>query len=255
MKDFLILIFVNIKLIFSLNLGKDGILEIEDNTIVFNSSNFNLYDNIEFKFSTYYYCENILHYQFYDIYNRVYQIFHANHSVISSKEVIEDKKDIKYFTIYKINEVLNGLDGNFLLLKFNCTGKVEIENFSHKLKKEYIALIIIMIIIIIIITIVSIICYLKKNNKENRDNDQIIDSNSSNKENRSNDQKKDSNSSNNENEVIEIKNKNNINNRNSNCSGNSINNKENNNPTNNNNEIRYTTQTINQIGSSNRLNN
>ena len=192
MKNFYIFLFVNIKLIFSFTLEKYHKMKTNENTIVYESLHFNLDDKIEFKFtpdSPNCNCENILHYQFYDLYKRVYQIFHTNYSVISSKEVIEDKKDIKYFTIYKSNKVLNGLDGNFLLLKYNCTGMVEIENINPKLKAGYIALIIISIIIVLIIMAIIIYCLKKSTNNAN-------DININNNINNSN-----NNSSNNNNEI------------------------------------------------------
>ena len=217
MKNFLILLFVNIKLIFSFNLEKYGKMKVNYNTIVHDSSDFNLDDKIEFKFtydSTNCYCENILHYQFYDLFKRVYRYFHANYSITSSKEDFKDKKDIKYFTIYKSNKVLNGLDGNFLLLKYNCTGMVEIESISHKLKEGHIALIIISIIIAII-AIANIIYFLKRNKNA-----------------------RNSNKANNINRNIN----NNINNSNNN---------KNNNPSRNNNEIKAAISNTNNLESSN----
>ena len=217
MKNFLILLFVNIKLIFSLNLEKNGKIKVNYNTIVYDSSDYNLDDKIEFKFtpdSTDCYCENILHYQFYDLFKRVYQIYHTNYSVTSSKEDFEAKKNIKYFTIYKSNEVLNGLDGNFLLLKYNCTGMVEIESISHKLKEVHIVLIIISIIIAII-AIANIIYFLKR--KKN-----VRSSNEANN--------------------INININNNTNNNNNN---------KNNNPSRNNNEIKAAISNTNNLESSN----
>ena len=217
MINFLILLFVNIKLIFSFNLEKYGKMKVNYNTIVHDSSDFNLDDKIEFKFtydSTNCYCENILHYQFYDLFKRVYRYFHANYSITSSKEDFKDKKDIKYFTIYKSNNVLNGLDGNFLLLKYNCTGMVEIESISHKLKAGYIALIIISIIIVIIAIVITI--YFLKRNKN------VQNSNEANN--------------------VNININNNTNNNNNN----------NNNPSENNNRIRDAIINTNNSGSSNR---
>jgi predicted Holliday junction resolvase-like endonuclease len=196
MKNFLIFIFVNIKLIFSLSLEKYGKIRTEDNIIVYDSSDCNLDDKIELKFTPYStgcYCENNLHYQFYDLFKRVYQIYQANYSVYSSKEVIKDKKEIKYFTIYKSNKVLNGLDGNFLLLKYNCNGVVEIENISPKLKAGYIALIIILIIFVIVIIFIIIYCLRKKKSSNNANN---INNNTNNNQNNENNH-----SSNNNNEI------------------------------------------------------
>ena len=217
MKNFLILLFVNIKLIFSFNLEKYGKMKVNYNTIVHDSSDFNLDDKIEFKFtydSTNCYCENILHYQFYDLFKRVYRIYHTNYSVTSSNEDFEAKKDIKYFTIYKSNKVLNGLDGNFLLLKYNCTGWVEIESINHKFKAGYIALIIILIIIVIIAIVITI--YFLKRNKN------VPNSNEANN--------------------VNININNNTNN----------NNNKNNNPSENNNRIRDAIINTNNTGSSNR---
>ena len=81
MKKSLILFFVNIELIFSLGLGKYKNIETEQNSIVFESESFNLGDEIEFIFSTTDYCENILHYQFYDEYRFVFRIFIINLSL------------------------------------------------------------------------------------------------------------------------------------------------------------------------------
>ena len=169
MKNFLIFVFVNFKIIFSLSLEKYGKIETEYNTILFDSSQFNLGDKIEFKFTTNYYCENILHYQFYDEYNKVYRFYQTNYSVICSKESIEDSKNLKYFDINKENEVLNGLDGNYLLLKYNCTGLVEIENISHRLKTGYIVLIVIVVIIIIIVVIFVTVYFCRKKNIKNNE--------------------------------------------------------------------------------------
>ena len=182
MKLIIVIFIIDFNLILSVILAKFDKIETDLNSIAFDSSHFSLRDKMEFKFKTSFTCDNILYYNYYDQYDRIYKIFEAPLYVLSSKEKIEHKNkqkyDIKYFTIIKNAEDLNGLTGKYLLMKYNCTGRVEIENINPNLSIAIIVLIVFGCILIVVIAIIIVVCCIKKKcknyNNDNNNNNNIV---------------------------------------------------------------------------------
>ena len=167
---FIFILIINIYLIFSFTLGKGDSIETDFDSILFDSKSFYIRNKIKFKFIASNYCENILYYGYYEDYYSAYKIYETPFYVLSSKEKNNNK--ILYFTIIKNSEELNGLDGKYILLKFNCNGTVEIINFNSKSYFLNIILTSIILLFIVIIIIIIIYCIYKrkyKNKNKNRE--------------------------------------------------------------------------------------
>ena len=158
---FAIFIFIiNINLIFSFILEKGDSIKTNFNSLLFDSKEFFIGAKMEFKFTPNNYCDNILYYGYYDDSSNAVRQYEAPFYVLSSKK----KDKILYFTIEKKVEELNGLDGVYLLLKYNCNGLVEIENLIKKINTTSIILIVVacLAFIGIIVIVIIIYCYKKK---------------------------------------------------------------------------------------------
>ena len=162
------LILININVVYLLTLGKYHKVEISSDAIVFESKDFLVGDKMEFKFKTNSTCNNTINYAYYDDYNGAYSKYETYYSIKARKEKISYKNknkqyEVKYFTIIKNSEELNGLDGDYLLIKFNCDNSVEIENINPSFSTWKIVLIIISCLIFIAgITIILILKFCKK---------------------------------------------------------------------------------------------
>ena len=149
-------------------LEKYSSISTYNDSIIFNSTDFSNGDIMSFKFGTnnsenYYNnntCEEQLEYQYYDTINNITD---DNYTLYSIKAALSEKDNsIRYFNINKTETELNGLEGNYLLLIFNCNTMVTIENIREKAKKlneedgsqkDYIVSIVFVILFIIFIII------------------------------------------------------------------------------------------------------
>ena len=170
---FIFILIINLNFIILFTLGKYEKIETLDKSIAFDSSSFFIGDLMEFKFKTRASCENKIDYGYHDQYSKVYQFYEIQtpFNVLSKKNDSKTEGninyDIKYFTIKKKPTELHGFYGNYLLIKYNCSGSVEIENINPNLSTAAIIGIVLLCIIIIIASVsVSIYCYNKKKEKK-----------------------------------------------------------------------------------------
>ena len=168
MKIFCLLLIINIILIISFTLGKYEKITTLDKSIAFDCHSFFIGEEMKFKFKTDNECEDLLLYGYHDNYNKLYQ-FYNNQTPFSipstNKEIKTENNinyDIKYFTIKKKPTELNGFYGNYLLIKYNCSGSVEIENINPNLSGWAIFGIVIGCIIFIVAVIIIIIYFCKR---------------------------------------------------------------------------------------------
>ena len=157
-------------------LQKYGTLKTWDDHIVFESKDFSIGDEMYFSLKTVNYCDDYLYYQYYDNIDDIndnidptYYVIYDSKSSVTVNGVLESLT--KSFIIEKKGEDLNGLNGNYLYLKFDCPGSVEIENTKSSGKSTIIIIIIVLIVVvlaIIIIFIVIFFCCCKKARALNR---------------------------------------------------------------------------------------
>ncbi len=165
-----IILFIYLNLINSLTLEKYSTISVEweINSILFDSKDFFIGDEMDFKFRTKGSCGNNISYAYYDGFGRAYQFYEALFQAFSNKEEIKDEYEIKYFRIKKNSEELNGLFGNYLLIRYNCTDTVEITNINinPKLSLGYIILIVFACIILSFSIVIIIVIKQNRKNKE-----------------------------------------------------------------------------------------
>ena len=120
----------------------------------------------------------------------------------------------KYFRIKKNSEELNGLYGNYLLIRYNCTDKVEITNINQNqyLSTGYIIIIVFACIVLLFsISIVIIIIRRKRQSidNQNKDNQNINNQNTDNRninQNQNNQNQNNQNSNNQDIQILTLKN-------------------------------------------------
>ena len=194
-----IILFLYLNLINSLTLAKyDTIeLDLEHVSMLFDSSDFFLGDDMIFKFKTKGSCESNISYDYYDDFNEAYKVYETQFQAFSNKKEIKEEYEINNFRIRKDSGDLNGLNGKYLLIKYNCTDAVEITNINPNLSLGYIVLIVFACIVILFGIGIMINIVIKKYQKKkgNNNNDKII--------------KKESESQNNNNQNIDSQNTNN----------------------------------------------
>ena len=99
--------------------------------IFFNSSSFQIDEEIEFEIKATSFFNDEINYEFLDkqnLSNVGDNTFFVEAEYTKNKEVNGQSYVFNYFTIYKNNDNLNGLNGKYLLLTFYCDGNVTIKN-------------------------------------------------------------------------------------------------------------------------------
>ena len=132
---------------------------------------------MEFKLKTDNSCEDYIYYGYHDESRKLVQ-FYNEQTPFKIPSIKEERKkegninyNIKYYTIKKKPTELHGFYGHFLLIKYNCSGFVEIENINPNLSTGIIVIIVIGCIFIIIALILIIYFFkIKKNEISNEDN-------------------------------------------------------------------------------------
>jgi hypothetical protein len=107
-------------------------------------------------------CEQNISYQYYDDYSIAYDIYKTSFQLYPYDEKIKDDYNIKFYSLEKSIQDLNGLYGHYLLLQFNCNDKFEIKSVNPNIQSEYIVLIIMSIVIVLIGAITVFVCLNKK---------------------------------------------------------------------------------------------
>ena len=210
--EFIIIFFIYLNLINSLTLEKYSTISVEweINSILFDSKDFFIGDEMDFKFSTKGSCGSNISYAYYDGFGKAYKLYEALFQAFSNKEEIKDEYEIKYFRIKKNSEELNGLYGNYLLIRYNCTDKVEITNINQNqyLSTGYIIIIVFACIVLLFsISIVIIIIRRKRQSidNQNKDNQNINNQNTDNRNINQNQNNQNQNNQNSNNQDIQKK--------------------------------------------------
>ena len=141
-----------------------------DNHIIFDSSDFKKDEEIYFKITADSFTKDYIEYKFYDeaapMSNPDFSTFSkATPSKTENEyENGEIKSVTKYFTIKKSERDLGSLEGKYLVIVFECTGNVLIENTKENEGKITMIAIIVSVVVVVIVVVIIILCccYLKK---------------------------------------------------------------------------------------------
>ena len=115
-------------------LSKYGSIKTEYSSMIINSTEFNLGDDIYLTINSDLNCDDYLRYQFYDkindIYNQSSDLKYNMRAGSTAKTNILGRKThfSLYYTINKNKGILENLKGNLLYIEFKCEGDVEIKN-------------------------------------------------------------------------------------------------------------------------------
>ena len=168
---FFLIYFYLILHVFSVEiLEKDESIKTANGYIIFNSSQFEIGDEMYFELNAKSWCYEYLDYQYFDSIDSIGYYSHLSYSVAkeaSSSTTINGviTSYTLYFTIKKTEGELNGLKGDYLLLQYHCdNSNVEFKNTktNGKSKVAIIAIIVFVVFIVLFVGIILIICYCNK---------------------------------------------------------------------------------------------
>ena len=136
--------------------------------IIFDSSDFKKGEEIYFKVTADSFNEDYLLYKFFDDGASM-----ANVDLDTYKKATPSKTDneydgeeivsvTKYFTIKKDERDLGSLEGKYLVIVFDCTGNVLIENTKENEGKTTMIVIIVVVVVVVILVAICIFCYCKR---------------------------------------------------------------------------------------------
>ena len=115
-------------------LQKFGSVKTTDNSMIFNTSQFNEGDDIYIIIDSELDCDEYISYQFYDNINEIYKQTTELKYIKSSDSyeltnIFGKKTHLSlYYTIKKEKNILDNLKGDILYFEFKCEGEVEIKN-------------------------------------------------------------------------------------------------------------------------------
>ena len=138
--------------------------------IIFDSSQFKIGDEMYFVIkASNDFCSKNLYYDFYDDTDSINVLsepyYYISSESFSSTSVNGKVTSYKlYFTIKKKENELNGKSGNYLFMKFDCSGSIEFENTKKNESFAVIAIVFIVfgVIILIFIVICIIVCCVRR---------------------------------------------------------------------------------------------
>ena len=142
-------------------LNKYGSIKTKYSSMIINSTDFNLGDDIYLTFNSESNCDEYLRYQFYDeikdIYNQTSDLkYNMRPGSKAITHLLGSKTHLSlYYTINKNKGYLENLKGNILYIEFKCEGEVEIKN-----TKDNASIIYLYIGIFIAILFLIIFCFL-----------------------------------------------------------------------------------------------
>ena len=139
-----------------------------DAHIIFDSSDFKKGEEIYFKVTADSFNEDYLLYKFFDDGASM-----ANDELDTYKKATPSKTDneydggeivsvTKYFTIKKDERDLGSLEGKYLVIVFDCTGNVLIENTKEDEGKTTMIVIIVVVVVVVIAVAICIFCYCRR---------------------------------------------------------------------------------------------
>ena len=175
LKIFLFLLYCLIKNVFSIEiLQKYSTITTYESYVIFNSTDFSEGKEIYLRFDAKDICDDYLYYEYYDDVDLISRSKpkYSQKQEFSETTTINGKitKYVLYFTIKKVNYELNGLKGNYILLNYDCNGKVEIENTEKNEKNSSLIVVFVCIgvFLFVIIIIVVICCYCQRMKRASR---------------------------------------------------------------------------------------
>ena len=160
--DFFLIYFYLIINVFAAQiLKRDDTIKTDNNYVVFDSSEFAIGDEMHFELDAKSWCSEYLDYQYFDSIDSIDYSSELNYYI--EKEASSSTRVngvitsyTLYFTIKKTEDELDGLKGNYLLLKYECDkNSVEFGN-TKKSGKSKIATIVIVVIVVFIVVFVGI---------------------------------------------------------------------------------------------------
>ena len=113
---------------------KYGSIKTKYSSMIINTTDFNLDDDIYLNLNSDSKCDDYLRYQFYDELNEIYnQTSDLKYNMRAGSKAITNYLGSKsylslYYTINKNKGVLGNVKGNILYIEFKCEGAVEIKN-------------------------------------------------------------------------------------------------------------------------------
>ena len=160
----------NISYTFKVDLKKHKKVTVpaSDELIIFDSSDFDIGEEIYFKITADSFNKDYLLYKFFD--NGVSM---SNDNLDNYKKANPSKTDneydggnivsvTKYYTIKKDERVLGSIKGKYLVIVFDCTGNVLIENTKENEGKTTMIVVIVVVVVVVIAAAICIYCYCKK---------------------------------------------------------------------------------------------
>ena len=154
---FLFFLVKEVKLFEEEILNRYGKIKTKYSSMIVNSSEFNINDDIFLTLDSYSMCDDYLRYQFYDEINDIYKQktdLKYNIKPVSKilSNIIGRKTSIKlYYTINKNRGIIGNLKGNILYIEFRCEGEVLIKNTINDDSSIFVYFGVFIIIIFIII--------------------------------------------------------------------------------------------------------
>ena len=164
-KEFIIFLFFSFIIIDILSydeLKKYESIKTSASYILFDSSEFLEGESMYFEIESQHQFENYMNYQYYDNKSNIslddlpYTVISKVSSSVSTNNAI--KSFTRYFTIEKKKSELNDLNGDYLLLNFDCIGIVEFKNNKSNNATTIIVVVVVVFSFLIIFIIVLIIC-------------------------------------------------------------------------------------------------
>ena len=151
-------------------LKKHGSIDVNGSNggIIMDTKDFNIGDEIYLIINATKFINNKIYYEFVDdLENYTPKSYYEDYdSVEPSKSKYENGKQIKYYTIRKnYGQLSNNIKGNFLIIYFECTGKVTIKNTVENQGKLSTGAIVAIVIVLLIIIVGAIACYCYRTKK------------------------------------------------------------------------------------------
>ena len=125
-------------------ISKYGSIKTKYSSMIINTTEFNLDDDIYLTLNSDLKCDDYLRYQFYDEINEIYnQTSDLKYNMQAGSRAVTNYFGTKthlslYYTINKNKGILGNVKGNILYIEFKCEGEVEIKNTRENTSIKFI---------------------------------------------------------------------------------------------------------------------
>ena len=131
--------------------------------VIFDSKDFEIGDEINIKI-TGKFIDNYIYYYFFDDFNKLeslsqYEIETLDYESSNKEESHNDGTQTRYYTILKLNIVLNDSNGKYLAIYAYMDGAYNIENTKENEANLLTAIIVIIVVLIVVAVIIGVIIY------------------------------------------------------------------------------------------------